>query len=333
MRFILFPMLLLSTAVAGLPGALAQVPNSDIWLADIRFDREGVLHLENPVNVTNRPGYDNQPAFLYVTDAATGPGLHTRSVNRFAEPMVGFLFTSADSLGSTDIFRWNPYEKKIVRVTHTAESEYSPTPFGVGRDGGPTGFDVVRVEADSTQRLWRFDMDGSNPRLVMSEVDSIGYFAWIDDNHLAAFVLGNEKRKEPHTLRVVDVRAQTETIVSRDIGRAIHRMPDGESISFTQHQEDDTFRFMVRPHGAKSPRSLIDAVGAGQDAAWLGIGPNTMLMSSGPALYCATFGKRMEPTTWRQVADLSGAGIAGITRIAASPYQKQIAFVATTTTP
>jgi hypothetical protein len=89
------------------------------------------------------------------------------------------LFTSADTSGTTDIFRWDPKSNSVTRVTRTPESEYSPTPFGDW--SGATGFCAVRVEADSTQRLWRFDLDGSNPRLVVSEVDSVGYFAWIDD--------------------------------------------------------------------------------------------------------------------------------------------------------
>jgi hypothetical protein len=292
------------------PGAAgAQVPDTDIWLARVRFDPGGGLRLDPPVNVTKRPGYDNQPAFV---DPET------------------FLFARADAQGSTDIYRWSP--AGIERVTRTPESEYSPTPYRGSRDGAVAGFDCVRVEADSAQRLWRFDIDGSNPRLVLGEVDSVGYFAWIDDGHVAVFVLGNEKRGEPHTLRIVDVRAQTETMVARDIGRAIHRIPNGSDISFTVHEDDDTYRFMVLRAGETSPRSLIDAVGSGQDAAWLGLGP-VMLTSSGSAIHAASPGNREVPLAWRRVADFAGAGIAGVTRIAVSPDQSRIAFVATTTTP
>jgi hypothetical protein len=300
----------------------AQVPDSDIWVADVLGEGTS-LHLGTPVNVTHRPGYDNQPCFLYrngpVTDVPTTP--------------VGFLFTSADSLGATDIYQWDPKTDVIARVTHTPESEYSPTPFG-GVWKGPAGFYTVRVEADSTQRLWRFDIDGSNPRLVMADVDSVGYFAWIDEGHVAAFVLGNEKKKQPHTLRVIDVATQTETIVARDIGRAIHLIPGTGDISFTVHEDDETYRFFVLKQGGRTGTPLIDAMGTGQDAAWLGA---TMLMSAGTRLYAATpgsgWGSSGQRGVWRPVVDFADIGITGITRIAVSPGHQQIAFVAVTGTP
>ena len=310
--------------------ASAQVPDTDIWLVDVRGAGTSSFRMENPVNVTRRPGYDNQPAFLYIRDTVGDEHGHVRSVNRAIYPRVGLLYVAADSLGSTDIFRWDPETKTSVPLTRTPESEYSPTPFGVVASGGPAGFYTVRVEADSTQRLWQFDIDGSNPRVVMADVDSIGYFAWIDETHLAAFVLGNEARKEPHTLRVIDVKAQTETIVARDIGRAIHRMPGMGDISFTVQEEDDSFRFMCLRHGRTTPEPLIDAVGTGQDAAWLG---TTMLMSAGPKIYAAIPGAKGESGAWRPVADFSDTGITGIMRMAVSPDHRRLAVVAVTSTP
>jgi dipeptidyl aminopeptidase/acylaminoacyl peptidase len=287
-------MLALVALVTFAADAKAQLPETDIWLSDVSFQK-GELKLGLPVNVTQRPGYDNQPCFL--SDGST------------------FLFTRADSTGS-EIFHWNE-EAGVVRITRTAESEYSPTPL-------PGGFCTVRVEADSTQRLWRFDIDGSNPRVMMSEVDSVGYFAWIDDGHVAVFVLGNEKRKEPHTLRVVEVASQRETIIAHDIGRAIHRVPGTRKLSFVVHEPDDTFRFLVLNPGARTPTALIDAIGSGQDAAWL---DDRLLMASGAAIHAA---RPFEGAGWRPIADFSGAGIVGITRIAVAPDHSRIAFVAVT---
>jgi hypothetical protein len=312
---------LAAAALACASGAVAraQLPDTDLWLAEIR----GVgasLRIEEPVNVTHRPGYDNQPAFLYHP---------VGFVNDRPWPRPGLLFSSADSLGATDIFRWDPKTGAIIRVTRTAESEYSPTPRNDWR--GSTGFCVVRVEADSTQRLWRFDIDGSNPRVVMADVDSIGYFAWIDDDHLAAFVLGNEKKKEPHTLRVIDVGAQTETVVAHDVGRAIQLIPGTRDISFSVHEEDHTYRFFILKHGRTTGEPLIDAVGTGQDTAWLGDG--TLLMSAGPAIYAATPRAMDGHGDWRLIADFSDEGITGVTRVVVAPDRSRLAFVATTSTP
>ena len=54
---------LLPLAALLVPAALfAQAPDSEIHLAPLRVEG-GVLRLGAPVNVTNRPGYDNQPSF------------------------------------------------------------------------------------------------------------------------------------------------------------------------------------------------------------------------------------------------------------------------------
>jgi hypothetical protein len=312
----------LALAAAGVNPVAAQVPDTDIWLSDV-IVRGHTLELGTPVNVTHRPGYDNQPAFLYRGPLTDGSDTPDRSL----------LFTAGDSLGSTEIYRWDPVTRQSTRVTLTPESEYSPTP--IQGAWGPIGFYTVRVEADSTQRLWKFDLDGSNPRLVMSDVDSVGYFAWIDDTHVAMFVLGNEKKKEPHTLRVVDIKTQSETIVARDIGRSIQLIPGTGDVSFTVEEADDTFRFMRLGHGRAAGEPLIRATGTGQDAAWLGDG--TMLMSAGTTIYAARPIRMGSSTSvdavWRAVRDFAGLGITSITRIAVAPDQSQIAFVAVKAAP
>ncbi len=288
----------------GVSAAYPQVPDSDIWVSEVLV-RGQTLDLGKPVNVTHRPGYDNQPCFLADSQS--------------------ILFTSADEAAATDIYRCDLAKKgAIVRVTRMPESEYSPTPLG----SPARGFCAVRVEADSTQRLWRFDMDGSNPDLVMSAVDSVGYFAWIDDTHVAVFVLGNEKKKEPHTLRVVDVNSQAETVVARGIGRSIQRIPGTGDISFTREDGEDHYRFFILKNGAQSGGSLIEPVGAGQDATWLG---DMMLHSSGTTIYQTR--PLQAGASWQPVRDFAADGIAGITRIAVSPDHSLIAFVATKAAP
>jgi hypothetical protein len=274
----------------------AQVPDTDIWVADFAVSGDS-LRVSGARNATRRPGYDNQPAFL----------IDGR----------GFLFSSADTTGRTDVFMWEAAGDRIVRITTTVESEYSPTPV----DPPATGFCAVRVEADSTQRLWHFDDDGSNPRPVAADVDSVGYFAWIDGTHLAVFVLGDARRGEPHTLRVVDTTTQRETVVARDVGRAIHRVPGTRDVSFVSRETDGTYRFFLLGHGQPRPAPLLDAVGAGQDAAWA---DETLLMAEGATIYAAA-PRRSE--VWRRVVDLSHHGIAAITRIAVSPTHDRIAFV------
>ncbi|HEV7231166.1 MAG TPA: hypothetical protein VGO45_07555, partial [Bacteroidia bacterium] len=44
------------------PALHAQLPDSDIWLFDLN-QHDDTFSFSNPVNITNRPGYDNQPVF------------------------------------------------------------------------------------------------------------------------------------------------------------------------------------------------------------------------------------------------------------------------------
>ena len=281
------------------PPAAGQPPAADIWVSELRVTGDAI-HLGAPRNVTRRPGYENQPCFL-----AGG---------------TEFLFVAADSSGQTDVFRFDLVSNTTNQVTRTGESEYSPTPLTPPGDG----FVTVRVEADSTQRLWQFDMDGSNPRVIVSEVDSVGYFAWWDERTLIAFVVGT-----PHTLRLVDVSTPSETVVARDIGRSILVAPGGRGVSFLSREDDGTyaFRLLPLPLPAGEPRPLIDAVGGGQDAAWIG---ETLVMADGAKLFAA---RPFEGPRWREVADFAGAGIATVTRIAVSPDRRWVALVAVDPVP
>jgi hypothetical protein len=265
----------------------AQLPGSDIWLAPLSW-RSGEVRIGDPVNVTARPGYDNQPAFL--------PGGHA------------FLYSAGDTAG-TDVWRWQ--DGAITRVTRTPESEYSPTP-----DPGGGTFCTVRVEADGAQRLWRFEANGTRPRLVMTAVDSVGYFEWLDGATLAAFVVG-----EPHTLRIIDVPSQREQIIAANIGRFIRRVPGTDRVSFTVADEDGTHRFMTLAAGATRPLPLIAGTAAGQDAVWTG---DVLIASSGSEIFAS---RPLGGDSWVRIADARGWGVSAVTRMAVSGDGERIAIV------
>jgi hypothetical protein len=174
----------------------------------------------------------------------------------------------------------------------------------------------VRVEVDSTQRLWQFDADGKNPRVVMAGVDSVGYFEWLDPVTLAIFVVGN-----PHTLRIVDVATGQEVIVARDIGRFIRCVPGTRDVTYSLKKPDDTWRFMLLASGAAAGTWLIDAPATGQDAVWLG---DVLLATSGSEIFMARPAAGGE---WQVVADVSTWGASGASRIAVAPDQRSIAIV------
>lgn len=280
-----------AAAAAG-PGArpARAQDGSDIYLASLK-DKGGLVAIGNPKNITDRPGYDNQPFF-------TPDG--TR-----------ILFTSIRD-GQADIYQYDLDAKTVSRVTKTAESEYSPTPIP-----GSTDFSVVQVEPDSTQRLWAFSSDGKEARLLLADSGPVGYHAWGNDaNHVAIFVLG-----EPHYLQLVDLRRGPAVTVARDIGRSLLKIPGRNAVSFLQ-KRGDMWWVEEMDLVSKKTRPLIQAVPESQDCAWTP--DRVLLMATGPRVYACRPGE----TEWKEVADFSGKGIGNITRMAVNPDADRIALVA-----
>ena len=90
-------------------------------------------------------------------------------------------------------------------------------------------------ETDGTQRLWRFDLDGSNPRLVLENVKPVGYHAWIDETHVALFVLGGQG--QPNTLQLADTATGKSEIVDKSIGRSLQIRPGTGTLTYVSKPE------------------------------------------------------------------------------------------------
>lgn len=275
----------------GPPTPAAEAPpGTDIWLAELHAGDDGRLSVVDPRNVTNRDGYDNQPYFL-----PDGSGL---------------LYTVIDEGGVADIWFHDLQTDENRPVTRTEpESEYSGTPAPDG------GFTAIRVEADSTQRLWHFDADGSNGRPLFPELAPVGYHKWADDHTVVMFVLG-----DPPTLRVGDTNTGTVRTVAEAIGRSIQNIPGTTDVSFVQRGGEDASWITRLSPGSGATEPLVEAVEGGDFHAWTPDG--TLLMGHDGRLYGWTPGA----TGWEQVADLDSLGIR-ITRLAVSPDGGRIAIV------
>lgn len=181
----------------------SQLPDCDIWLLDIK-DNTGQVSFHNPVNITSRKGYDNQPAF---------------------SPDGNYILYSSqrDSGGQTDIYKYDLQTKQIAPFTKTPTSEYSPTfmPDGNNLPGG-SKISVVMVEKDSAQRLWQFPLAGGEPSCSMKKVDSIGYHCWVNKDTVALFIL----TKPAFSLQIANIHSQKTFLIADSIGRCM-KMRDG----------------------------------------------------------------------------------------------------------
>jgi len=290
-------------ALGFVPEGASQAPSgpasTDIYLASLST-RQGRLVVGAPVNVTRRPGYDNQPTFTRDGQA--------------------LLYTVIASDGQADIYRYDLRTKTSRRVTSTPESEYSPTVYSDG-----TRFSVVRVEADSTQRLWSFQLDGSDPRVVFQQLKPVGYHAWVDTSTVALFVLGS-----PNTLLLADTRTGRADTVARDVGRSLVPLPLGGGFSFTQRMPDSSWVLTAvdvrQTRGGRHSMMLpVARMPRGADyIVWLA--PARAITGSGSKLFLLT--RERGPLKWEELADLTRYRMGRISRLALSPDRKSLAIVA-----
>lgn len=280
----------LATIAIAAPASAQSPPATDIFLAPISI-QNGRPVVGVPVNVTNRPGYDNQPSFTP----------DNRSI----------LYTSTREDAQSDIYRYDIGSKQITRVTTTPESEYSATVMPGGRR-----FSAIRVEQDSTQRLWSFALDGSDPKLVIETLKPVGYHAWIDANNLALFVLGS-----PNALVHTDVRTGKSDTLARRIGRSLLPLPDKSGFSFVR-QVDSTSTLVAARWPGFTTTDLITMPKGAQDIAWLS--NDIALAGSQSTLLFWTKGA----STWAPAADLASAGLHRISRVAISADRRWLAIVA-----
>ena len=288
---LLLSMSTVASAQRGVPRTSTPSPGTEIFLVPLTT-KDGMPQAGTPVNITRRDGYDNQPAFT-----ADGRAL---------------FFTANHGDGHTDIYRYDiaSHSTKVARATKP-ESEYSAT---MTRDN--KGMMVIRVEADSTQRLWQLSLTGGIDAPLFADIKPVGYYAQADDSTWALFVLGS-----PNTLQVARVGAANSTTITRSIGRSLHRIPGTTRVSFVQKGAQPWWVMQLDPSTGQLD-SLVATRPNSEDLAW--VNGNTLLTGQGSKL----FAWRRGDTEWREIADFASASLSNITRLAVSPDGSMLAMVA-----
>jgi len=269
--------------------ARSQVPvATDIFL--VRFadlDSAGAVSVKQ---LTKRAGYDNQPCFTadshYLLYSAIMPDLQA------------------------EIFRIDLKTGKEERLTKTPESEFSPTPLPDG-----SGFSAVRVQADSTQRLWKFPSKGK-PAPVLENVRGVGYHAWADADRLILFLL-----HDPYLLVLANAKTGDTTTVAQNIGRSMAPIPGRPQMSFVQVEGTKKWIASLDPATRKIERIALAPEGS-EDFAWTPGG--RLLMAQG--LILSEW--NTEQKQWETLAVLAGQVPGKISRLAVSPDGKWLALVA-----
>jgi hypothetical protein len=176
-------------------------PASEIYLFDLTLKKNRVS-ISNGKNISNHPGYDNQPSF------------HVK------EPLL-YYASQTDTSGRTDIIVYDYSKNTTKKITETSEREFSPT---LTPDGNYLSCIIQRD--NGTQDLGKYPVSGGVPEVLINNL-TVGYHAWINDTDLILFVLG-----EPHTLRWYSLKTKKDSIIAQNIGRSLHAIPGTSDMSF-----------------------------------------------------------------------------------------------------
>lgn len=270
------------------PSAAAGAPEgTDVWLLELMQEGDA-LRAGSPRNITNRPGYDNQPSFT---------------------PAGDLLFVQMED-GRTDLWRWNPEAERSTRVTATQDQgEFSPTPIPESE----SGISYIRSPDDTSGRLWRMPREGAAPEIIFPDIGPVGYHAWFDTDHVALWLL-----QDPSVLQLVELGTQEARTLATGVGRSPQSVPNRRAVSFTRATDGGT---VVEVYDLDLDRTEALALlpEGGEFHAWTPDG--VLLGSAGSRVFAWREGG------WQKIADLAHLGLR-LSRLAVSPDGTRLALVA-----
>ena len=266
----------------------SQVPDTDIFLLTIGAD--GEPEKASLRNLTHRVGYDNQPAFL--------PGGQA------------LLFSAIGEDLQSDVYSLELTGGNLRQLTHTSESEYSPTPLADG------GFSVVRVETDGAQQLWRYGEDGRPVERLLQQFNNVGYHRWLSQGSLAVFLVA-----EPMELVLATLDDGPAVPVATGIGRSLIWQQESARLYFLGELQEGRWQLRSREDGSGEIVSHLHTPGQSQDMALDRQG--RVWMASDTTLW------RWQPgqQDWLAVVDFGDALPGAITRLAFSEDNASLAMV------
>ena len=292
--------------------ASAKMPGFDIYVGDLALqnNRLKVSHLEA---LTTRSEYDNQPLFLPNGDSL----LYTAAITN---KKIGQ--TVEQTVEQTDSMFVSLESGQVSNLTNSIESEYSPTLMPTGNS-----FSVIRA-VDNKQKLWRYPLHPEQPFAepateLLSNINPVGYHAWVDNDRVLLFVLG-----EPNTLQLANIQKQTSRVIDENIGPSLFAIPRSPLMSYTASigKGDDIQWQLKSYHPETAKRELLTMLPKGAYYyAWAGNGyaiaaVNSILMQWDMANI---------DKGWQSFADVSDVCPKGVTRLSTNSQNNKIALVCT----
>ena len=271
--------------------AQAQV-NTDILLMDMSGKKKEII-LSNPRNITNHAGYDNQPHF------------------HKSEPVV--YYSSAQPDGKMDIRSYNLQTKQTTDFTATPENEFSPT---LTPDGKYISCIIQRD--NGKQDLGMYNLESKAVTVLIDNL-TVGYHAWIDSKNLLLFILA----EDGHELQHYNLDTKQNKVLSKGIGRSLHKIPGQQAMSFIDKADKD--QWLIKRYDIRTGEitTIAPTLAGREDITWTQNG--TILSSDGEKIYSYRPGKGK---AWQEVKVKGQTDfMKGITRLAVNHSNNQLAVV------
>lgn len=273
---------------------LSAQESSEIYLFDLE-EQDSIIRISNPINISNSPGYDNQPSFT--------------------EDGMSILFSSFRN-GQADVSKYFLNEKYRVWITDTEANEFSPMSY----PGKKKYFTCVRLNEDETQLLYKYAYKNKPPEIMIPNT-TIGYYLWFDEKTLISYVIGDTE-----TLQVSNLKYKIKYPIQENIGRSFQKIPFAASLganlmSFISLEHEVPEIYSINPTDSTT-KYITDALEGSQDLVWTKNG--CMLMARGNSIYrfCPE-----EDKTWCPISIACELPLEGISRMAISPDGSKLAIV------
>ncbi len=264
--------------------------NSEVFLVKLT-NENGELALGPAQNISNNPGYDNQPSF-------------------YNDNVVLYASTRNQQ---TDIARYamNRKEKSWISDTPRA-SEYSPLKIP-----GKKQVSAIRLEEGGRQRLYSYPFEKGKPRELLPDL-RVGYHVWYDENVIVCTVLVDNRMD----LVVANLKKKTHYTLHKNVGRSLHKIPNSPLVSFISREEQKAIVKSLDPISGTT-RVIAELPEGVQDYCWLLNGK--LLAGQGNQLL------EYEPGSsdgWRLVYRFIRPDVGNITRLAVNSLSTTLALVA-----
>ncbi len=224
--------------------------NPEVYLGDFSLTDEG-FEISNLINISNNPGYDNQPSFV---------------------PNMSAVLFSSQRGESTDIKMYDYELNSTVWLTESEGGKYSPTTMP-----DEDFFSAIWLKPDGEQLLWKFPFTEGEPSVLVPD-EVIGYHSWFDDHTLYTFVLG-----DTFTFVEFDLENDRRTVIATNPGRSIHKVPETNEVSFIDKNEPTQWLVKTYDPDSKRMTTLTRTPDGSEDMFWINsgsflIGTNNGLM-------------------------------------------------------